>query len=114
VVCQWVDWLKARKSVVIRKSAVDFFVPVLFSYGMPNTAHSFPKPWTVTRTAGGYSILDANNRAVAFVYFVEGFREAVHGKPLSALEQDQVAEALLAVSGSQAQLIEQSLRGEAA
>ncbi|MBO0756796.1 MAG: hypothetical protein J2P54_13125 [Bradyrhizobiaceae bacterium] len=77
---------------------------------MPNAAHSFPKPWTVTRTAGGYSILDANNRAVAFVYFVEGFREAVNGQPLSAGEQQQVTEALLAVSGSEAQLIEQSLR----
>jgi hypothetical protein len=77
---------------------------------MPNAAHSFPKPWTVTRSAGGYSILDANNRAVAFVYFVEGFREAVNGQPLSAHEQQQVAEALLAVSGSQAQLIDQPLR----
>lgn len=77
---------------------------------MPNTAHPFPKPWTITRTASGYSILDANHRAVAFVYFVEGFREAVNGQPLSAHEQQQVAEALLAVSGSQAQLIEQSLR----
>jgi hypothetical protein len=92
------------------KSPVDFFVPVLFSYGMPNTAQSFPKPWTVTRTAGGYSVLDANSRAVAFVYFVEGFREAVNGQPLSAREQQQVAEALLAVSGSQGHLIEQSLQ----
>jgi hypothetical protein len=96
--------------VVIHKSAVDFFVPVLFSYGMPNAAHSFPKPWTVTRTAGGYSILDANSRAVAFVYFVEGFREAVSGQPLSTREQQQVTDALLAVSESRAQLIEQSLR----
>jgi hypothetical protein len=92
------------------KSVVDFVVLVLFSYGMTNTAHSFPKPWTVSRTTGGYSILDANSRAVAFVYFVEGFREAVNGQPLSAREQEQVAEALLAVSGSQGQLIEQSLR----
>jgi hypothetical protein len=90
--------------------AVDFLVLVLFSYGMTNTAHSFPKPWTVTRTASGYSILDANSRAVAFVYFVEGFREAVSGHSLSAREQQQVAEALLAVSGPQGQLIEQSLR----
>jgi len=99
-----------KKSVIIHKSVVDFFVPVLFLCGMPNAPHSSPKPWTVTRTAGGYSIVDANNRAVAFVYFVEGFREAVNGQPLSTHEQQHVAEALLAVSGSRGQLIEQSLR----
>jgi hypothetical protein len=76
---------------------------------MTNTTQRFPRPWTVTRTAGGYSILDANNRAVAFVYFVEGFREAVSGQPLSTNEQRQVAEALLAVAGQQAQLTEQRL-----
>jgi hypothetical protein len=100
----------SQKIREFHKSVVDFLVLVLFSYGMTNTAHSFPKPWTVTRTAGGYSILDANSRAVAFVYFVEGFRDAVNGQPLSTREQQQVADALLAVSGSQGQLIEQSLR----
>jgi hypothetical protein len=76
---------------------------------MPSTAQQFPKPWTVTRTAGGYSILDAHNRAVAFVYFVEGFREAVSGQALSANEHRQVAEALMAVAGSQAHMVEQCL-----
>jgi hypothetical protein len=45
-------------------------------------------------TAGGYSIRDATDRAVAFVYFVEGFRELTSGKPLSPDEGRQVAEAI--------------------
>jgi uncharacterized protein YjeT (DUF2065 family) len=46
------------------------------------------------RTAGGYSIRDATRRAVAFVYFVEGFREPNSGKPLSPEEGKQIAEAI--------------------
>jgi hypothetical protein len=68
---------------------------------MRESASSFPRPWTVTRTAGGYSIIDANNRAVAFVYFVEGFRDAVSGQPLSGNEGRQVADALSAVLEAQ-------------
>ena len=68
---------------------------------MRESVSSFPRPWTVTRTAGGYSIIDANNRAVAFVYFVEGFRDAVSGQPLSANEGRQVADALSAVLEAQ-------------
>jgi hypothetical protein len=67
---------------------------------MPESAHKFPRPWIVTRSAGGYSILDANNRAVAFVYFVEGFRDAFSGQSLSADEGRHVAEALSAVMDS--------------
>jgi hypothetical protein len=69
---------------------------------MADSAHPFPKPWTVTRTAGGYSILDADNRAVAFVYFVEEVREAARGQPLSSSEGRWVAEAISAVGGAQA------------
>ena len=29
---------------------------------MPESAHKFPRPWTVTRSAGGYSILDVGAR----------------------------------------------------
>jgi uncharacterized protein YjeT (DUF2065 family) len=46
------------------------------------------------RTAGGYSIRDARDRALAFVYFVEGFREATSGQSLSPEEAKQVAEAI--------------------
>jgi hypothetical protein len=67
---------------------------------MPESAHKFPLPWTVTRSAGGYSILDANNRAVAFVYFVEGFRDAVSGQSLSTDEGRHVVDALSAVMDS--------------
>jgi hypothetical protein len=34
----------------------------------------FPPPWAVERTAGGWSIRDANGIAVAFVYCVDGFQ----------------------------------------
>ena len=68
---------------------------------MRESVNSFPRPWTVTRTAGGYSIIDANNRAVAFVYFVEGFRDAVSGQPLSSNEGRQVADDLSAVLEAQ-------------
>jgi len=43
---------------------------------------------------GGYSVRDANDRAVAYVYFAEGFREATSGQPLSPDEGKQVAEAI--------------------
>lgn len=46
------------------------------------------------RTAGGYSIRDAAGRAVAFVYFVEGFRDKAGGEPLSPEEGRTVAEAI--------------------
>ena len=61
---------------------------------MENSHRPFPGPWTVMLTAGGYSIRDATDRAVAFVYFVEGFRELTSGKPLSPDEGRQVAEAI--------------------
>lgn len=69
---------------------------------MPDSAHPFPRPWTVARTAGGYSILDADNRAVAFVYFVENVREAASDQPLTPSEGRWIAEAISAVGGAQA------------
>jgi hypothetical protein len=62
---------------------------------MVTTAHRpFPGPWTVMRTVGGYSVRDATDRAVAFVYFVEGYREGTSGQPLSPDEGKLVAEAI--------------------
>jgi len=49
------------------------------------------------RTAGGYSIRDANKRVVALVYFVEGFRAADSSRPLSPDEALQIAQALCRV-----------------
>jgi hypothetical protein len=54
---------------------------------------SFPAPWTVARTAGGYAILDADKRAVAFVYFVNDFR-VTRDQPLTSNEGRQVAAAM--------------------
>jgi hypothetical protein len=71
---------------------------------MPDSARPFPRSWTVTRTAGGYSILDADHRAVAFFYFVENVREAASDQPLSPNEGRRVAEAISAVGGSSADL----------
>ena len=54
---------------------------------------SFPAPWTVARSAGGYAILDADKRAVAFVYFVNDIRSS-SDHPITSNEGQQVAAAI--------------------
>jgi hypothetical protein len=53
----------------------------------------FPAPWTVARSAGGYAILDADQRAVAFVYFVNDTR-ATSNQPVTSQEGQQVVAAM--------------------
>jgi|SRR5215475_6981622 len=58
----------------------------------------FPTPWTVARSAGGYAILDADQRAVAFVYFVNDIR-ATSDQPVPSQVTSQEGQQVVAAMG---------------
>jgi len=41
------------------------------------TSRRFPPPWHVEQTPGGFKVLDANSRALVYVYARETCNEAV-------------------------------------